>query len=356
MTNSKSYLTLQNIALPFIALAAGTAFFYFASPILIPVVLAASLSYILSPAVRLLNKLKIPHLVSVFIVVLVVILIVVIAGYFLFGVIQKLLRDLPGYWDEIVKFLNQLKQQIKILGRIFPGVENIDFSKDLQLKNFSDLTKFTAKSVGSLFSFVFISILTVFLTLLLLSEQKGLKEKLIYAFGRKEKSVAESIIAQINKQIGKFLVVKFLTSLGLAVLFSVGLLIIGVKYAIIWGLLAGVMNLVPYIGPLLALLPPLIVAGAQFKEILPMAWVLILYEVLQIVESNLITPRLMGRSLNLSPFALLVATMYWAWLWGVIGVILAVPITAAMKVICDHIEPLEPIGIILGGKVEKEVP
>ena len=148
--------------------------------------------------------------------------------------------------------------------------------------------------------------------------------------------------------------VKFLTSLGLAIAFGIGLTIIGVKYAFIWGLLAGVMNLIPYVGPLIALIPPLVVAGVQFNAILPMVWVLILYEVLQILEGNLITPRVMGHSLNLSPFALLAATMYWAWLWGAIGVILAIPITAAIKVICDHIEPLEPIGILLGGKVDKE--
>ncbi|MCJ7508128.1 MAG: AI-2E family transporter [candidate division Zixibacteria bacterium] len=352
--NTKSYLTLQNIALPFIALAAATAFFYFASPILIPVVLAASFSYILSPAVKLLNRIKLPHLVSVFIVVLVAILVIAIAGYFLFGIAQGLVGDFPNYWDAVVKFLSQTRQDIKILDKILPSQESLDL-RTLQLKDVSGLTRFIAKSAGSLFTFIFISILTVFLTILLLSEQKGLKEKLIYAFGKNERSVAENIIAQINRQIGKFLVVRFLTSLGLGIAFAIGLAIIGVKYAIFWGLLAGVMDLVPFIGPVLAVVPPLIVTGVQFKSVMPMFWVFILYEAIQIPESNLIAPRLMGRSLNLSPFALLVATMYWAWLWGAIGVILAIPITAAMKVICDHIEPLEPIGILLGGKVEKEV-
>jgi AI-2 transport protein TqsA len=353
VNNSKSYLTLQNIALPFIALAAATAFFYFASPILIPVVLAVSFSYILSPAVKLLNRIKIPHLASVFIVVLIAILVIAVAGYFLFGIAQGLVRDLPNYWDEVVKFLSQTRQEIKILDKILPSQELIDL-KALRLKDLSSLTGFVARGAGSLFTFVFGSILTAFLTILLLSEQKGLKEKLIYAFGKNEKDVAESIIAQINKQIGKFLVVKFLTSLGLGIVFAIGLALIGVKYFFIWGLLAGVMDLVPFIGPVLAVVPPLIVAGAQFRSVVPMLWVFILYEAIQIPESNLIAPRLMGRSLNLSPFALLVATMYWAWLWGVIGVILAVPITAAIKVICDHIEPLEPIGILLGGRVEKE--
>ncbi len=348
MANRKSYLTLQNIALPFIALAAATAFFYFASPILIPVVLAVSLSYILSPAVRLLKRIKIPHFASVFIVVVAAILIALVSAYFLFEVVQGLTNDLPRYWNEVITLLDQSRRDIKILDKIIPS------DKDVQLRDVSTLTKSIAKSVGSFFSFLFTSLLTIFLTLLLLSEQKGLEQKLISAFGKKEREAAISIITQINKQIGKFLVVKFLTSLALAAVFALGLIVIGVKYAILWGLLAGVMNLIPYIGPLLALLPPLIVAGVQFKAVMPMVWVFILYEVIQILESNIITPRLMGRSLNLSPFALLVATLYWAWLWGAIGAVLAIPITAAIKVICDHIQPLEPIGIILGGSVEEE--
>jgi predicted PurR-regulated permease PerM len=78
--------------------------------------------------------------------------------------------------------------------------------------------------------------------------------------------------------------------------------------------------------------------------------VAIFFTVVQIIESNIVTPKVLGDKVNLSPLAVLIASMYWGWLWGGIGVILAVPITAALKVVCDHIDSLKPIGILLGGR------
>lgn len=84
-----------------------------------------------------------------------------------------------------------------------------------------------------------------------------------------------------------------------------------------------------------------------------MLWVFLFYEVIQILESNLITPKLLEDRMNLNPLAILIVSLFWAWLWGAIGIIVAVPITAAIKVVCDHVESLKPIGIILGGKKEE---
>jgi predicted PurR-regulated permease PerM len=180
-----------------------------------------------------------------------------------------------------------------------------------------------------------------------------LKEKLIRAFGKSEKETARNILLEINKQIRAFLLVKFCTSMGLTIVFTIGLLIIGVNYAYIWGPLAGILNLIPYVGSIIGAVPPLIVAGVQFQAIMPMIWVLLLFVIFQNLEGNVISPKLIGDKLNLSPLAVLVSVMFWTWLWGAIGIVLAIPITASIKVICDHVESLEPIGILLGGKKDK---
>jgi predicted PurR-regulated permease PerM len=99
----------------------------------------------------------------------------------------------------------------------------------------------------------------------------------------------------------------------------------------------------------------MIVAGIQFGSLMPVLWVLILSVVLQNIEGNIVKPKLIGDSMNLNPLAVLVSLVYWTWLWGAIGIILAIPITAAIKVICDNVESLEPIGILLGGKKDIRV-
>jgi AI-2 transport protein TqsA len=349
MNESKRYLPLQTFALPFIALAAVTAFLYFASPIVIPVIIAASLAYILSPAVSLLKKLKIPHALAVIFVLLISFFILGLIGYLLFAQANSLAQDLPTYWNSMVQFFTQLLNEYKAF---LPQTGSLDL-RSFQLKDFSGVTKYLFRGISSTISVVFSLFLILFLTFFILNDQEMLKEKLIQAFGKSEKETARNILSEINKQISGFLLIKFGTSAGLAVIFTIGLLIIGVNFAYIWGPLAGILNLIPYIGPIIGAIPPLIVTGVQFKAIIPVIWVLLLFLVFQNLEGNIITPKLMGDKLNLSPLAILVSMMFWTWLWGAIGIILAIPITASLKVVCDNVESLEPIGILLGGKKDK---
>jgi len=349
MPELKRYLPLQTFALPFIALAAVTAFLYFASPIVIPVIIAASLAYILSPAVSLLKKLKTPHILAVILILLISFFILGVIGYFLVAQANNLIQDLPIYWNSVVEFSTQLLNEYKTY---LPQTGDFDL-RDFQLQDFSGVTKYLFRSISSTISVIFSLFLILFLTFFILNDQEMLKEKLIRAFGKSEKETARNILSEINKQISGFLLVKFGTSAGLAVLFTIGLLIIGVNYAYIWGPLAGLLNLIPYIGPIIGAIPPLIVAGVQFKAIMPMIWVLLLFLIFQNLEGNIISPKLIGDKLNLNPLAILVSVMFWTWLWGAIGIILAIPITASLKVICDNVESLEPIGILLGGKKDK---
>jgi predicted PurR-regulated permease PerM len=210
------------------------------------------------------------------------------------------------------------------------------------------------KGITSVVSFTFGIILIVFLTFFMLLDQKFIKRKLVTAFGKSEMGVAENIITKISQQIRRYILIKFLVSAALGIVLTIWFLIIGVNYAYIWGPLAGFLNLIPYIGPVLGIFPPAIVAAIQFKAVMPVLWVLIAYAGTQSIEGNYVTPKLIGERVNLSPLAVLAGVMYWIWLWGAIGIIVAIPVTAAIKIICDHIDSLRPIGVILGGKKDLE--
>ncbi|MDH4223194.1 MAG: AI-2E family transporter [candidate division Zixibacteria bacterium] len=350
MSEPKTYLTLQSVALPFLALAAFTAFCYFASPILIPIFVSISLAYMLSPFIFVLDRLKIPHFISVLVVLLAAVIIIIFLSYLLFGQASRLVQELPTYWDGILLYLTQFQQTLADKGLIPPG-QGTEL-ESLKFENFSWIPNFLARGLGSLFSFIFGSIFVFFLTLFILNDYPHIKAKLIKAFGSSSEELSGKILTEINYQIRSYVVVKFSVTIALSIIYTVGFLLLGIKYAYIWGPLAGLLNLIPYIGPFFGLIPPLIVAGIQFKSFLPMLWVLIFYEAVQILEGNFVTPKLLENKINLSSLAILVSFMFWAWLWGAIGIILAVPITAAVKVACDHVDSLKPIGIILGGKKE----
>ncbi len=352
MNESRPYITLQTIALPFITLAAATAFFYFASPVVIPILLAISLAYVLSPTVWFLEKLKFPRVLSVIVVLLITLIVVGWVGYFLSAQVSELFKDLPHYWEGFLLLLSELKADLIERG-IISDTGALDLA-EFQFKHFSGVTGYMVKGITSVVSFAFGLVLVMFLTFFMLADQKIIKRKLVTAFGQSESGVAENVITEISAQIRNYVLTKFLVSAALGVVLTIWFLIIGVNYAYLWGPLAGFLNLIPYIGPVIGIFPPLIVTAIQFKAIMPVIWVLIAYVGTQNIEGNYITPKLIGERVNLSPIAILVGVMYWTWLWGAIGVILAIPITASIKIICDHIDSLRPIGVILGGKRDLE--
>jgi AI-2 transport protein TqsA len=351
MLENKQYIPYQSIILSFLAVVVMTAFLYFASPIIVPLVVAVAFAYILSPPISLLKKLKIPHPLAVIIVLVFATLVLVVIGYFLFLQVGSLVQMLPSYWHSAVEYSLKFLDMYK---KIFPQGNELDINK-LQLKDMSGVTKFLFRGLGSTLAFLSSVVLVLFFTFFILNDQEMLKKKIIKIFDKSGEGTAAIILEEINKQIRNYLVIQFLVSLALAVIFTIGFSIIGVNYAYIWGPLAGVLNVIPNVGAIISTIPPMIVAGIQFGRVMPVLWVFILSVVLQNLEGNILKPKLYGRSMNLNPLAVLISLVYWTWIWGAIGIILAIPITAAIKVVCDHIESLEPIGVLLGGKKEKEV-
>lgn len=344
-------LKLESIALPTLTVMAGTAFLYFSAPIMVPLVAAIAFAYVLSPVVDLLKRGKIPHVVAVLIVMLVGAVALAGAGYLIFQESVGLASEMPQYYETVKGWLvgalasyDSLQQST---GGILPVLDE-SLLENVTFTDFSGVGAYLFKGLGSVFSSVLGLALIVLLTLFLLLDQAPLRRRLALVLGGDPAGSAR-IIDDINRQIRGFMLVKFVTTVALAIIFTVGLLIFDVSYAYVWGPLAGVLNLIPYIGAFIGMVPPVIVAAIQTGGITIPFWVLLFMVVVQLLESNVITPKLVGDKVNLNLLAVLLATVYWGWLWGMLGVLLAIPITAAIKVICTHIEPLKPIAILLGG-------
>lgn len=341
-------IDIQTILMPVLTLMVGTAFFHYARPIIVPLIIAAALTYVLLPLVDLLKKIKIPHSLGVVIVMLVVIGIVTLLVLMLFGQVADFASAIPEYKEKIVEIINNLQQTFsKYLGYL-PGNLGEQQAIDLDMKQLQKFTGFFFEGLGSLTTMLGRILILFFLTLFMMIDSDLFQRKLKSIFGSKQMEATEEIIGEINKQLKGFIRVKFSVMIGLAIVVTIGLLLFRVKYAYIWGPLVGIMNLVPYIGSIVSAIPPIIVAGIQHNSILYMVWVALFFLVIQFTEGNIITPRLTSESVDLNTTAVLVAVMYWGWLWGFIGIVLAVPITVAVKIVCDHVEPLKPIGSMLG--------
>jgi len=187
------------------------------------------------------------------------------------------------------------------------------------------------------------------LTLLLLLGGEALKRKVIGLAGpRAQKKLTRDVIKAIDRQIERYLVARVMISAFVAAATWLGLWALGVRDALVLGLVAGVLNVLPFIGPGVAIALVALVAFVQFHAIGMTAAAGGLAAVVAAIEGNVISPWLTGRAGELNTVAVFVSVLFWGWMWDVWGLVLAIPIMVAVKAAADHIEPLQPLGELLG--------
>jgi predicted PurR-regulated permease PerM len=204
-------------------------------------------------------------------------------------------------------------------------------------------------SVGAL-SAVNQLIMILFLTYFVLLSDKLLRRKFVELAGPtlSKKKLTVEIIDEISTQIGRFLMVQIFTSVIVGVATWAALAYVGLNQAALWGLLAGVFNSIPYYGPLIVSGGLSIVAFLQFGTLSMTLLVAGMSLLITSAEGWLLTPLLMGKVASMNRVAVFVGLLFWSWVWGVWGMLLAVPMMMSIKVICDHIDDLKPVGRFLG--------
>ncbi|MBA2302845.1 MAG: AI-2E family transporter, partial [Acidobacteria bacterium] len=190
----------------------------------------------------------------------------------------------------------------------------------------------------------------LFLVFFLLVTDDLYKRKIVKIAGPTltKKKISVQIMDEINQQISGFLRVQVITSLLVTVATSLALWWFGVNNYIIWGLLAGLFNSIPYLGPILVTGGLAVVTFMQFDDLLFTSYVSGTALAITSLEGWLLTPVLMSRAAQMNPVAIFVGLLFWSWVWGVWGTILAVPMLMALKAVCDRVEDLQPVGELLG--------
>lgn len=211
--------------------------------------------------------------------------------------------------------------------------------------NFGALLQSILSSLGSISSFVFITILyAVFLT----TEIRGFTDKVCTAFGSDGRANATlAIVSQININIGSYLATKSLINIILGLVCLIIMMAFGLEYAVLWAIIIGLLNYIPYIGSIVGVAFPALFAIAQFGNLSVPLIIIALLTVAQTVIGNYVEPKMLGKSLNLSAFAIMMALSFWTALWGIPGAILAVPFTTIMMLILAERPSTRPIAALL---------
>lgn len=192
-------------------------------------------------------------------------------------------------------------------------------------------------------------VMIFFLTLFLLIADDLFKRKLVRHVGAlARKKITVQILDEIGHQIERFLLVQIATSAVVAVVTAVVLWWLGLNQPMVWGLAAGLLNSIPYFGPAIVSTGLAVVGYMQFGDISKASTVAIAALAITTLEGWVLTPLLLGRLAQMNRIAVFAALLFWTWMWGVWGMLLAIPVTMAIKVVCDHIEPFRPVGDFLG--------
>ena len=321
---------------------------YFMRSILLPIVLALLLSYLLRPIVRGLARLKIPLPVGSALI-LIGLLAVVSSGISALATpTVTWLQKAPAGLTELQRKLSPVKRSVAQVTQATGEIEKLASTnaeiKTVEVKRHPITEMFFMRTPEFIASAVLSLILLYFL---LLYDQAFIAKlvKLLPTFSDKKTAVA--IAHDIESQVSRYLftITAINACLGLAVGTAVGLL--GLRNPVMWGVMVALLNFVPYLGALTGIICMTIGATLSFDSL---GYALIfpaVYLAFGTLEGSFITPWIMGRSLTLNPVIILLSLTFWGWMWGIIGIILAVPILAAFKIFCAHIKPMEPLAEFL---------
>ena len=321
---------------------------YFMRSVLLPIVLALLLSYLLRPIVRGLARLKIPLPVGSALI-LIGLLAVVSSGISALATpTVTWLQKAPAGLTELQRKLSPVKRSVAQVTQATGEIEKLASTnaeiKTVEVKRHPITEMFFMRTPEFIASAVLSLILLYFL---LVYDQAFIAKlvKLLPTFSDKKTAVA--IAHDIESQVSRYLftITAINACLGLAVGTVVGLL--GLRNPVMWGVMVALLNFVPYLGALTGIICMTIGATLSFDSL---GYALIfpaVYLAFGTLEGSFITPWIMGRSLTLNPVIILLSLTFWGWMWGIVGIILAVPILAAFKIFCAHIKPMEPLAEFL---------
>lgn len=368
------------------------ALLYFGRPVLLPLVVATLLTFLLRPAVHWLERHWIPRFAAVGLMVMMIGSLLLGIGWVLTQQLHDLALNLDNYQGHIREKINGLQQsRVEVLGKMQAIVRDVSGSmqeiaapplghdaasgadhaadappsevaasvppEPAEERRKPELVQVVPQSnATAVFMSAWelastplasISVVVILVIFMLMSYEES-RNRLLRLAGQGKLNMTTKTLDDLGRRISRYLQMNALVNGGFGLLVALGLWLIGVDYALLWGFLAGLLRFVPYLGPVIAVLGPFAMSVVQFsgwtQPILAVSWFLLL----EVITNAFVEPLTYGRMAGVSPLALLVCATFWSWLWGPMGLVLSVPLTVVLAVIGKNIPRLKVLDILLG--------
>ena len=350
----RRHIPSGNGALNVIAILAVFTACYYAKLVIVVLLVSILIAFILAPLVDLLERFRIPHTLGSVIVVLLMMGTLFGVGYYSYSKATDFVQDLPKYSEKIKNAVDRLKEKAENLQKqtekVLPSTAEQKGAVKVQVQqgtSWGDWLARGAGSAGSVTEVVLVLGFIPFLVFFMLSWREHVRASTVMLFDMENRNTAYVTLGAMSRMIRSFIVGNVLIGLFMGTVASIVFWVMGLPYPYFLGFISGFLSLVPYLGVLLALVPPIVAGLGQIHSSDLLAIVLTVLG-LHIFALNVLYPKFVGSRVQLNPLVVTLALLLWGWLWGAMGLILAVPITAAMKIIFDHIEATRRYGAWLG--------
>lgn len=325
---------------------------YFARDFFLPVTLAFVLSFLLAPAVRWMTRLHVPQLIGAGMIIAGLLSLCVYGVYRLSEPAQEWLQKTPTSFDTVRRKLRVLLEPVQKAQQTTGQIEKMT---DLANKEQNVTTvKIKKPSLGEFFfagtrNFLIAAGVTIVLLYFLLASGDLFLLKLVKVLPTlQDKKRAVEICRQIEQNISTYLWTVTLVNAGLGLTLAMAMHLLGMPNPGLWGVMAAIFNYVPYLGSTTGIISLGLASALTFDDPIKILLPPATYFLLAVVEGNFIMPMALGRSLALNPVIIFIWLIFWGWVWGVVGAVLAVPLLAILKIICDHFKALSALSEFLG--------
>ncbi len=343
------------------------AILYFGKEVLVPIVLALLLAFVLAPLVGLLRRLRLGRVPSVLLAVLVAVGLVLALGGVIGSQLAQLTTNLPQYAATVEQKIATVRNAT--IGRISALTDKIGNHADAPAPGtpqseqapatqqapapaaqqssstpFELVQRYLSPVLSPLATFGIVFVVAIFALL----QQEDLRDRLIRLFGTKDLHRATVAIDDGGRRLSRYFLTQLCINTGFGCLIGIGLYFIGVPNPVLWGILSTLLRFVPYVGAFISAVLPVGLAAAIDPGWSVPLWTLGLFVVAEGVTGQIVEPLVYGHSTGLSPFSVIVAAIFWSWLWGPIGLILSTPLTLCLVVLGRHVDRLEFLDVLLG--------
>jgi len=374
---------VRNIAAPVAAAGVLIALLYWGRLLFITSFIAVMLAFMLEPFVNLLMRFRLPRALASFVVCSVALLLLYLVGLGAYSQLAGLLSDVPKYSQRISEMVERASARVEAMEKAMyqivvparqrrqepqaqappPQPESRKRRRPAEivlppppplvqevriLEESSPIRDYFYARIGSFYQILLMASFVPFLVYFMLSWRDHIHRSFLQLFQGSDRMVAAKSLQGIADMIRAFVVGNFVLGMLLALVSSLIFWLIRLPFPLLAGPLSGFLSLVPYIGLPLAMVPPLFVALASVTKVSGYILVIAVVASLHLVALNLLYPKIVGSRVHLNPLVVTFSLMMWGFLWGAAGLVLAIPLTAGLKAVCDNVQGLRPYGKFLG--------